>query len=254
MKNESFSGGLETKSDTALLQLMAGTDEVQRQKAYNCFHARHSEKLAGLCGKACKKQAIIYGRELPAVVFHNTLLEVYQHPLEVLRRLEEEPDASGKKLTVEVLLSTMANEELEKETNGEHNKYVSLNTRVKNDAELNWFALQKNPVGEAEVVDERKRLADAKALGADLQQLDAACNKLKPRDKALIGFIKKYEPLGQHLPPEEKARFLKEWGLSELNFRKCKERSFKKLRDSVLEARRKRAAQDGSDSDEAAVG
>ena len=254
MKNDSFSEKLKSLTDAVLLQLIAGTDEVQRQKAYNCFHARHGDKLADLCRKVCKVQAIYYGSELPAVVFNNTLLEVYQHPLEFLRRLNEERDASGKKLTVEVLLSTMADEELEKEKNGDHNKFVNLNTRVKNDAALDRLALQKNPVGEAELVDEQKRLADAKALGADLQNLEEACNKLKPRDKAIIAFIKKYEPLGQHLPQEEKEKFLEETGLSDQNFRKRKERSFKKLRESVLEGRRKRAAQGGPDSAEAAAG
>lgn len=254
MKNDSFSEKLKSLTDAVLLQHIAGTDEEQRQKAYNCFHARHGTQLAKLCNKVCKEPAKTYGSDLPAVVFHNTLLEVYQHPLEFLRRLEEERDASGEKLTVEVLLSKMANKELEKEKNGDHNKFVNLNTRVKNDAQLNWFALQKNPVGEAEVVDEHKRLADAKALGADLLELEEACNKLKPRDKAIIAFIKKFEPLGQHLPQEEKEKFLEETGLSELNFRKCKERSLKKLRDSVLEGRRKRAAQGGSDSTEAAAG
>ena len=254
MKNDSFSEKLKSLTDAVLLQLIAGTDEVQRQKAYNCFHARHGTKLATLCNKVCEEPAKTYGSDLPAVVFHNTLLEVYQHPLEFLRRLNEERDASGKKLTVEVLLSTMADEELEKEKNGDHNKFVNLNTRVKNDAALDRFALQKNPVGEAELVDEQKRLADAKALGADLQNLEEACNKLKPRDKAIIAFIKKYEPLGQHLPQEEKEKFLEETGLSDQNFRKRKERSFKKLRESVLEGRRKRAAQGGPDSAEAAAG
>ena len=254
MKNDSFSEKLKSLTDAVLLQLIAGTDEVQRQKAYNCFHARHGTKLATLCNKVCEEPAKTYGSDLPAVVFHNTLLEVYQHPLEFLRRLNEELDASGKKLTVEVLLSKMANKELKIEKKSSQMRYGRRKIRVKNDASLDRHAQQMNPFRQAEIVDEQKRLADAKALGADLQNLEEACNKLKPRDKAIITFIKKFEPLGHHLPPEEKEKFLEETGLSDQNFRKCKERSFKKLRDSVLEGRRKRAAQGGSESTEAAAG
>ena len=251
MKNDSFSEKLKSLTDAVLLQLIAGTDEVQRQKAYNCFHARYGTQLAKLCNKVCKEPAKTYGNELPAVVFNNTLLEVYQHPLEFLRRLNEERDASGEKLTVEVLLSKMANKELKIEKKSSQMRYGLGKVRVKNEAGLDRHAQQMNPFRQAEVVDEQKRLADAKALGADLQNLEEACNKLKPRDKAIIAFIKKFEPLGQHLPQEEKEKFLQETGLSELNFRKCKERSFKKLRDSVLEGRRKRAVQGGPASAEA---
>jgi hypothetical protein len=251
MKNDSFSGGLKTQSDTVLLQLMAGTDEVLRLKAFNCFYERHGNDLAKLCNKACKVHAEIYGSDLPDIVFNNTLLEVYQHPLQFLRRLEEQHDASGKKLEVGVLLSTMADEELEKEKKGSQMRYGRGKTEVKNDAELDLFAQQMNPCHEAEEVNDQKRHEDAVALGADLNSLDAACNKLKPRDKAVIDFIKTYDLPNKQLPKEEKEQFLKEQGLKPENFRKCKERSFKKLRARVLEDRHKSAAQSGSASAEA---
>lgn len=239
MLDHSFSGGLETQTDAVLLQLMAGADETLRAKAFTCFYNQHADTLNKLCQNACRKYIRYYGSDLPEVVLHNTFMEVYQYPQEALRLLEENKDAKGKMLSADVLLSAMANIELQNELHSSDNKYVRLKVTVTAETSLDLLVLMNNYLSaEDEELDE-KHLAIADARASDLVSLDNDCNKLKPYDKKLIEFIKANDLPGCYLPKEEKALFLKQTGWTEDNFRKRKERVYCRLRNSVLNARKK---------------
>ena len=168
MLDHSFSGGLETQTDAVLLQLMAGADETLRAKAFTWFYNQHADILNKLCQNACRKYIRYYGSDLPEVVLHNTFMEVYQHPQEALRLLEENKDAKGKMLSADVLLSAMANIELQNELHSSDNKYVRLKVTVTAETSLDLLVLMNNYLSaEDEELDE-KHLAIADARASDL--------------------------------------------------------------------------------------
>ena len=237
MLKHSFSGGLKTQTDAVLLQIMAGTDETLREIAFTRFYNRHADTLHTLCQKVCQKYTYYYGGDLPDAVMHNTFLEVYHHPLEAFRHLEEQQDVTGKTLEADVLLSAMADKELQNELNRGGNEYVRNKVLVSNEAILDRLVLMKNYFSDEEEDGDEKQYAIADARASDLISLDHACNKLKPDDKKLIDFIKAYDLPGCYLPKEEKALFLNKTGLKRENFRKRKERVYRKLRKSVLNDR-----------------
>lgn len=239
MLNYSFSGGLETQTDAVLLQLMAGADETLRAKAFTCFYNQHADTLHKLCQKVCRNYIYDYGSDLPEVVLHNTFMEVYQHPQEALRLLEENKDAKGEMLSADILLSAMADKELQNEVNSRDNAYVRRKVMVKNEKSLDLLVQMKKYLSDEGEDSDEKLIAIADARASDLVSLDNACHELKPVEKDLIEFIKANELPGCYLPKEEKALFLKQTGWTEKNFRKRKERVYRKLRNSVLNDRKK---------------
>lgn len=238
MKNQTFTEELKTQNDTVLLQLMAGNDEVLRNKAFTCFYDRYVTNLNSLCKRVCQQYNKYLNSDLADVVMHNTFIEVYQHPAKVLKRLEQELKATGKNLKVAVLLSAMAGVELRNELRGEEIKYARKRVSVTGEKELNKMVLMNDFFWDEEKVTEDELLKIDNAKKEDLITLEEAGKKLKPIKKEVLEFIKQHDLPNRYLLKEEKTKFLARTGLTDVNLRKLKERLIKELRQDVLKGRK----------------